>query len=196
VLRRDCGVEFVPEFLGAAEAFALQSALVSTLSWEQRSIVLFGKAVMQPRLIAWGGDVPYRYSGQTLEPRPLSTELMSVLRVVRTRTGFGFNHILLNRYRDGRDSMGWHSDDEPELGPDPPVATLSLGVARAFHLRARKGGRNAERLSFTLTSGSLLLMSGATQRHYRHALPKVEGLDQERISLTFRRILLRAPGRQ
>jgi alkylated DNA repair dioxygenase AlkB len=188
-VRDDCRVQLIADFLDATEADALQRLLLGTLRWEQRAIVLFGKEVMQPRLIAWGGELPYRYSGQTLEPRSLSSEIRVVLERVSVHTGFVFNHVLLNRYRDGRDSMGWHSDDETELGSDPPVATLSLGAARPFRMRAREGGRDAERLAFTLTHGSLFVMSGATQRHFRHALPKVEGLARERISLTFRRVL-------
>lgn len=188
-MRDDCRVELIDGFLGEEEAAALHRTLVRTLQWEQRAIVLFGRPVMQPRLIAWGGSAPYRYSGQTLEPRPLTPEVSETLSRVRAHTGFTFNHVLLNRYRDGRDSMGWHSDAESELGDEPPVATLSLGATRPFRVKARVGGKHAERLGFTLTAGSLLVMSGATQRHYRHALPKVEGLSQERISLTFRRVL-------
>jgi alkylated DNA repair dioxygenase AlkB len=98
--------------------------------------------------------------------------------------------VLVNRYRDGRDSMGWHADAEPELGEDPPLATLSLGTVRRFLLKPRRASAGAERRVFELGPGSLLLMTGATQRHYVHCLPRAAGVADERLSLTFRRVLL------
>jgi alkylated DNA repair dioxygenase AlkB len=166
---------------------------VRTLAWEQRDIVLFGKRVRQPRLIAWSGALPYRYSGQTLEPRASPPALEAVTQRVSKRVGVDFNHVLVNRYRDGRDSMGWHADDEPELGDQPPIATFSLGAPRTFRLKPRRGAA-AERLEYELRSGSLLIMSGATQHHYVHSIPKQHGCTEERISLTFRRVLV-SPGR-
>jgi alkylated DNA repair dioxygenase AlkB len=199
VLREDCLVELEERLLSPAQACGLEQRLRETLVWEQRSIVLFGKTVLQPRLIAWGGALPYRYSGQTLEPRPLTVELEQACRRVSARAGVEFNHVLVNRYRDGRDSMGWHADDEPELGADPPVATLSLGATRRFCIQPRRAGRaraapgseaaGLGRVTFELHAGSLLLMAGATQRHYVHSIPRAAALGDERISLTFRRIL-------
>lgn len=188
MLRPDCSVELVERFLDDAAALELEQRLRSELDWEQRSIVLFGRSVAQPRLIAWGGDLPYRYSGQTLEPRALPPSLQAVLVDVSNRTGVDWNHVLVNRYRDGQDSMGWHADAEPELGPDPPVATLSLGATRRFLLRPRRPAGVEERRAFELSNGSLLLMAGATQRHYVHCIPRSAGVLAERISLTFRRI--------
>jgi alkylated DNA repair dioxygenase AlkB len=119
-----------PAFLPPEEASSLAARLSSELCWEQRAIVLFGREIMQPRLVAWGGDVQYRYSGQTLDVRPMTSAVREVLdRVVRT-TGEQFNHVLANRYRDERDGMGFHSDDEPELGTEPVVATVSWGAPR------------------------------------------------------------------
>jgi alkylated DNA repair dioxygenase AlkB len=151
--------------------------------------VLFGRAIVQPRLVAWAGDVGYRYSGQTLEPRPWSETLQSVLGRVCTHTGVPFNHVLLNRYRDGKDSMGFHSDDEPELGAEPAVAAVSLGVPRRFVLVSRRG---RERIAIPLEHGSLVVMRGKCQAEYRHGIPKDFAVTGERVSLTFRRIL-RAP---
>jgi alkylated DNA repair dioxygenase AlkB len=178
-------------FLSAADAAVAARALVDSLAWEQRTILLFGREIVQPRLIAWAGSLPYRYSGQTLEPRAAPAVLERLWRRVDEVTDHQFNHVLVNRYRDGSDSMGWHSDDEPELGPDPPVASLSLGETRRFVLQARRGRSRAR--SLDLTSGSLLFRGGPCQHRYRHAVPKQRSIQGERINLTFRRIL-RVPG--
>ncbi len=175
-----------PEWLSADEATVLQAALVEELAWEQREIVLFGRRILQPRLIAWAGDIGYRYSGQTLPQRPLTPVLRGVLDRVNRRGGAPFNHVLVNRYRDGTDSMGLHADAEPELGPDPVVASVSLGVARRFVLVPRRKG---ERFEYSLGHGSLLVMGGTCQAHYRHGIPRASGVHGERLSLTFRRVI-------
>src|SRR5262249_1847509 len=130
-------------WLPAAEADAGLGALRDELTWEQREIVLFGRRVLQPRLIAWAGDLGYRYSGQTLEPRPFTETAARLLARVRDAAGAPFNHVLVNRYRSGDDSMGLHADDEPELGPDPVVAIVSLGAARRLAVRPRRKGDRA-----------------------------------------------------
>jgi alkylated DNA repair dioxygenase AlkB len=178
--------ELVHEWLPGDAAAALQHALGGELAWEQREIVLFGKRILQPRLIAWAGEVPYRYSGQTLEPRDATPTLRSVWSRVVEHTRVAFNHVLVNRYRDGNDSMGMHADDEPELGEHPVVVSVSLGVTRRFVVAPRRGKGS---LSLELGPGSLLVMGGTFQDHYRHGLPKVPGLHGERVSLTFRRIV-------
>ena len=161
------------------------------LVWEQRAIVLFGREIMQPRLVAWAGDLPYRYSGRTLPPRTPPPALEAMMRRVTEATGEAFNHVLANRYRDGRDSMGMHSDDETELGRDPTVASLSLGGARRFAFATKEAPRC--RRTIVLEHGALLVMAGRFQHVYRHGLPKVKTHVDERISLTFRRVL-RPPG--
>jgi alkylated DNA repair dioxygenase AlkB len=188
-------VEIYDDWLQASEAAELASTLVRELAWEQRHIVLFGRPVLQPRLIAWAGELPYRYSGQTLEPRPWPGVVGSVATRIGAAAGVPFNHVLLNRYRDGKDSMGYHADAEPELGPDPVVATLSLGQTRRFVLRRHERTSDETPLALPLRDGSLLIMGGTCQRHYRHAILREArpGFEQ-RISLTFRRIL-RAPSR-
>ena len=168
----------------ADEALA---ALRDELGWEQREIVLFGRRILQPRLIAWAGDLGYRYSGQTLEPRPFTPTAQRLLARVREETGVPFNHILANRYRNGADSMGLHADDEPELGPDPVVATVSLGVARRLVVRPRRKQDRA-RHDVELGHGALLVMGGTCQRHYVHGVPRQAGIESERISLTFRQL--------
>ena len=177
-----------PGFLTPAAAQALLSTARQELRWEQREVVIFGRRVSQPRLIAWAGSLPYRYSGLVLEPRPAPPPINHAAAAVSEAAGVSFNHLLANRYRDGTDSMGLHADAEPELGPDPAVATLSLGASRRFVLKARRGG---ERRVLELGDGSLLLMGGTCQRHWVHGVPRTATAG-ERISLTFR-MLLRPP---
>jgi alkylated DNA repair dioxygenase AlkB len=178
-------LEIEPGWIPGPEADRLLVALRDGLAWEQREIVLYGKRIMQPRLIAWGGERAYRYSGQTLEARPLAPPLLPVLEAVQVRTHVPFNHVLVNRYRDGLDSMGFHADDEAELGENPQVATVSLGATRSFVLRPRRG-RDLEPLRYDLPHGSLLIMGGTCQRQYHHGIPKQPSVRDERISLTFR----------
>ena len=162
------------------------------VTWAEREIVLYGKRILQPRLVGWAGDVAYRYSGQTLEPRPFTATVRALTARVNEYAGTHFNHVLLNRYRDGRDNMGLHADNEAELGPDPVVATLSLGATRRLALVPRHA-RDGERSSLDLPSGSLLVMRGACQRRFRHGIPREPGVADERVSLTFR-LIARPPG--
>jgi alkylated DNA repair dioxygenase AlkB len=186
-------------WLAPDEADRALVELLRELSWEQRHIVLFGKRILQPRLIAWAGELPYRYSGQTLEPRAWPALVRTLLARVNEASSGGFNHVLVNRYRDGKDSMGYHADAEPELGPDPLVATLSFGATRRFLVRRQhptprlSGDPRPLRdppVALLLGHGSLLVMGGTCQRHYRHGVPR-EASEQvgERVSLTFRRLL-------
>jgi len=188
-LGRDAWLDFTPAFIEPAEADRLFARVRAEATWEQREIVLFGKRILQPRLIAWGGTVAYRYSGQTLEPRELTETLGALLERVNACAGVTFNHVLANRYRDGQDSMGMHADDEPELGPAPVVATLSLGATRRFLVVPRRGSDTPDRRhSLDLPGGSLLIMSGACQAQFRHGLPRDAAVQTERISLTFRTV--------
>jgi alkylated DNA repair dioxygenase AlkB len=192
-LTRGAWLEHDSAWLDRDEADRALAALRDELAWEQREIVLFGRRVLQPRLIAWAGDLGYRYSGQTLEPRPFTRAGRQLLDLVCGRVGEPFNHVLVNRYRTGEDSMGLHADDEPELGRDPVVATVSLGSARRFIVRSRrKQDRDGQDLR--LGHGALLVMGGTCQRYYVHGVPRELTARGERISLTFRR-LLRAPAR-
>jgi alkylated DNA repair dioxygenase AlkB len=190
-------IELREGWLPDVRARELEQAMLRDLIWEQRHILLFGKRILQPRLIAWAGELPYRYSGQTLEPRPWPKALVALVAPIHSRlaalSGVDFNHVLINRYRDGKDSMGYHADAEPELGPDPVVACLSLGHTRRFVLRQHVRGPAQIPLSLSLTHGSLLIMGGTCQRHYRHAVPRDPSpVPAERVSLTFRH-LLRSP---
>jgi len=181
---------YLPGFIARGEADRLLERLWRELHWERREIVLFGRRVLQPRLVAWYGDAgaTYRYSGVTLQPRPWAAELEALRRRIERETACPFNAVLANAYRDGADSMGWHSDDEPELGPRPAIASLSLGAERVFLLRPRQpdatGKRRSKRL--ILGHGSLLLMRGDSQARYQHCLPKTRRPVGRRINLTFR----------
>jgi alkylated DNA repair dioxygenase AlkB len=184
-------LDFDPTWLSPDEADEALAALRDELAWEQREIVIFGRRILQPRLIAWAGDLGYRYSGQTLEPRAFTPAAGRLLARVRVHTGASFNHVLANRYRSGDDSMGLHADDEPELGPDPLVAIVSLGAARRLVVKPRRK-EGHKRQDLELGHGTLLVMGGTCQRYYVHGVPRQAGTREERISLTFRR-LLRAP---
>lgn len=190
----DAELRFDPHWLGPVDADGLMTALQDQVSWSVHRIRIFGREVDSPRLSCWIGDplARYRYSGTLFEPHPWPAVLRPLRERLRRELGVDFNSVLANLYRDGRDAMGWHSDDEPELGAAPVIASLSLGATRRFALKHRRDpGR---RLALDLPHGSLLVMSGPTQRHYRHALPRTTRPVGARINLTFRQILRPASG--
>ena len=187
-LAADSWLDFEPDWLSAGEAERSLAAVRAEVTWAEREIVLYGKRIMQPRLVGWAGEVAYRYSGQTLEPRPFTNTVRALTDRVNDFARTHFNHVLLNRYRDGRDNMGLHADGEPELGPDPVVATLSLGATRRLTLVPRRP-RDGERRALELPSGSLLVMRGACQRQFRHGIQREPHVTEERVSLTFRLIV-------
>jgi alkylated DNA repair dioxygenase AlkB len=149
---------------------------------------MFGKKVMQPRLTALYGDeaISYSYSGITMEPIPWSKTLLEIKGKVEEVAEARFSHVLLNFYRDGQDSMGWHRDNEASLGPEPVIASVSFGVCRRFQFRNYVDKK--EKLEIELGHGSLLLMKGACQDHWEHQIPKSKKVSGERINLTFRLI--------
>lgn len=183
-----------PRWLAPAEADALLATLLATIPWENHRIRLFGRELATPRLSCWIGDAGtgYVYSGTRFEPHAWPSALAALRLRVEAACGGRFNSVLANLYRDGNDSMGWHSDDEPELGAQPVIASLSLGAERRLRFRRRlpRGVRAtaADVLSLPLPHGSLLRMAGATQTLYRHELPKTRVAAGPRINLTFRRI--------
>jgi len=186
-LADDTWLDFQLDWLSASEAQRCLAAVRAEVTWVEREIVLYGKRILQPRLVGWAGEVAYRYSGQTLEPRAFTDTVRALTDRVNAFAGTRFNHVLLNRYRDGRDNMGMHADDEPELGPDPVVATLSLGATRRM-TRVPRRPRDGERHTLELPAGSLLIMRGACQRRFRHGIPREPRVTDERVSLTFRQI--------
>lgn len=180
----DAWIDYGAEWLSKPDADALLHELIDELQWEQRPINVFGREVMQPRLICWAGELPYKYSGQVLEPRPLTGRLAELNARISEEVGVPFNHVLCNRYRDGKDHMGWHADDERELGRNPVIAALSLGARRKFNLHRKK--KKGQKRHFQLANGSLLVMGGACQHSWRHSVPKMAAIQSERINLTFR----------
>lgn len=178
-----------PAWLGTVDADRLFEALLHGVPWETHRLRLFGREVASPRLSCWIGDrgACYRYSGTLFEPRPWPRPLSPLRERLRDELGIDFNSVLANRYRGGRDAMGWHRDDEPELGRQPAIASVSLGATRRFVLKSLEAP--PRRLALDLPHGSLLVMRGDTQRRYRHALPRTTKPVGERINLTFRRIL-------
>ncbi|MEZ8144360.1 alpha-ketoglutarate-dependent dioxygenase AlkB [Enterovibrio sp. FF113] len=175
-----------PDFVDESEASTLFDALLSTLPWQQLPIKMYGREVLQPRLQAWFGDCGYTYSGLALSPArfpPLIEQLKSRCERV---SGTVFNSVLANLYRDGQDYMGWHQDNEPELGAEPSIASLTFGEARRFVLKHIHTGEKRE---FELGSGSLLIMAGKTQSYWQHTLPKTAKMKGPRVNLTFRNII-------
>lgn len=172
---------------------ALFEELVQQLDWAEREIVMFGRRVKQPRLVAFHGEpgVEYAYSGQTLKAQAWGRALAELRSDIEQLCQARFNSVLCNLYRDGQDSMGWHADDEASLGPRPLIASVSLGGARRFAFKSRQTG---ERRDIELTDGSLLLMGGDLQRHWLHQLPKTRRPVGPRINLTFRQVIAENQG--
>jgi alkylated DNA repair dioxygenase AlkB len=164
--------------------------LIADTPWRQDKILVWGKLVPQPRLVAWYGDRErnYTYSGITLTPLLWTDLLLEIKRRVESVAGSPFNSVLLNYYRDHRDSMGLHSDDEPELGSKPVIASLSLGEERTFVLK-HKVDKFVKPIRLKLKSGSLLVMKGETQRFWKHGISKGTRPCGGRVNLTFRRII-------
>jgi alkylated DNA repair dioxygenase AlkB len=172
-------------WLSAAEAAAARRALETEVPWETHTVRIFGRELPAPRRCCWMGEpgAVYRYSAVDYRPHAWTPQVLALKAAIEATTGAPYNSVLLNRYRDGNDSMGLHADDEPELGPEPVIASLSLGATRDFVFRSRQGD---SRSVLALGDGDLLLMAGATQRHWKHALPKRRGVREPRINLTFR----------
>ncbi|MEO6264190.1 MAG: alpha-ketoglutarate-dependent dioxygenase AlkB [Luteimonas sp.] len=176
-------------WLSTGDADALFAALQVAVPWEVHRIRLFGREVDSPRRSCWIGDpdAAYTYSGTRFAPHPWPADLRPLRTRLADELDVDFNSVLANLYRDGRDRMGWHSDNEHELGAQPPIASLSLGAPRRFVLKQRRD--SSVKLALDLPHGSLLLMRGDTQAHYRHALPATAKPVGARINLTFRRIV-------
>ena len=170
----------LPMPIGNAEILA---RLIAETPWRADTVVVYGKRYLQPRLTAWYGEASYTYSGLTLQPLPPTPLLEALRAAVEAVTGGRYNSVLLNYYRDGADSMGMHSDDEPELGLDPLIASLSYGAARTFILRRK---RDKKTVKLDLTDGSLLLMGSGLQANWQHGINKTAKLVGPRVNLTFR----------
>jgi alkylated DNA repair dioxygenase AlkB len=185
----DADIRFMHRFVGPSESRIYFDRLMSQTPWNRPMVRVWNKDHLQPRLSCWVGDADamYRFSGKTFRPHPWTEILRDLRHAVQTATGFRFNSVLLNLYRDGADSIGMHSDSETELGPLPAIASLSLGATRLFRLKHRQN--RAAPISIALTDGSLLVMAGQTQECWLHGIRKERRVAEPRISLTFRRIL-------
>jgi len=186
-LSQDPNILYVPNFLNVEEADRLQVTLTDQLAWRQDQIRIYGRTLSIPRLQCFVAEpgVHYTYSGLTLSGEGFPALLSPVLQRLFTQHGLKFNAVLANLYRDGNDTMGWHSDDEAELGEDPIIASVTLGAARSFKFRPKSGGKS---WGIELEHGSLLLMGSGVQSRWQHAIPKRRTCRSPRINLTFRRI--------
>ncbi len=183
LLPRDGTVVLHPGALRGPDANRLFEQLRSAIDWRQEVATVMGRRLPIPRLTAWHGAAGYVYSGIRMAPAPWTPALLELEKVAEALAGRPFNSVLLNLYRDGRDSVSWHADNEPGLGRDPVIASISLGAVRRFQLKHRRSG---ERLALDLPHGSCLIMAGATQHHWLHQLPKTAQPVGARINLTFR----------
>ncbi len=188
LLPGDGSARLVPRMFGHDDAELLFEALKRAVPWETTQIPMFGREVTEPRLSAWIADegVVYRYSGRDRARHPWSEALTEIRRLAEHMSSASFNGVLANLYRTGNDHMGWHADDERSLGANPIIASVSLGAERRFDFRHRESG---ELISTVLPHGSLLVMSGATQRCWKHRIPRAAKVTEPRINLTFRRLV-------
>ena len=181
-------LHYYPRYIESAEACYTQ--LRDSIDWQQPALEVYGRRHLTPRLVSFVGDagLGYRYSGHYHRAAPWPPSVLALRDKIANDSGYAFNCALLNYYRDGNDCMGYHSDDEPSLGPDPCIASLSLGCSRDFLLKPKRVKAKSHKIN--LDSGSLLLMLPPTQQHWQHALPVRRGHMQGRINITFRNVLL------
>ena len=185
----DATIRYFPNFLAKNIADAYFSELLDTIPWQNDPITVFGKTYPQPRMTSFHGHTtdPYGYSGIVMQPNPMTTTLKEIETKIQMLCEERFTTVLLNLYRTGKDSNGWHADDESELGQNPIIASVSLGAERYFHLKHKHD--KTQRLKFALAHGSLLLMEGSTQHHWKHQVAKTAREVGPRINLTFRKVI-------
>ena len=188
LLNRDGEIHYHDSFLAVPAANEWLSKLMRDLQWQEETLFIAGRSVRVPRLTAWYGhpEAKYRYSGRTHDPLAWNQALLTLKDHVEALCGSSFNSVLANFYRNGNDSIGWHADNERELGPRPLIASLSLGAERNFEIRHNL---TREILRLRLHSGSLLIMSGDFQTCWQHRIPKQRAILAPRINLTFRHIV-------
>jgi alkylated DNA repair dioxygenase AlkB len=181
-------LDYHAQFFNAPESANFFQALKNGIEWRQETLKLFGKKIKTPRLTAWYGDegVAYAYSGVTFHAIPWIPPLLAIKQKIEPLAGETFNSVLLNLYRDGNDSMGWHADDEPELGKNPIIASVNFGQERRFDFRLKAD--YSIKHNINLENGSLLVMKGDIQHHWQHQIAKSLRITNPRINLTFRRI--------
>lgn len=185
----DADVLYIPAFIPVVDADRLFQELCTQISWRQESIRIYGKTMPVPRLTAWHGDptAVYTYSHLELHPQPWNAPLDELRKRLQAIDPTSFNSVLLNLYQDGSHSMGWHADDEPELGSEPVIASITFGSARRFQFR--RIDQHQQKVDLELSHGSCLLMRGTTQQFWQHQVPKTQKPIGPRINLTFRLIV-------
>lgn len=182
---RNGEILFYPSFFDLEVSRTFFNSLRNNISWKQESMQMYGKKMLFPRLTAWYGDTDksYTFSGLTLQPNNWITELQAIKNKIEPIAGVAFNSVLLNLYRNGNDSISWHSDNEKELGINPVIASVNFGETRTFQIRHI---RTNEKIDIILKNGSLLIMQGEMQHYWQHQVPKTNKVVNERINLTFR----------
>ena len=184
----DADLEYNPQFFTKETAERLLLNLKKKIEWTQNTIRFYGKESLVPRLEAWYGDPgkSYAYSGIQMNPKPWTEDLLEIKQTIEPLAGVAFNSVLINYYRDGKDRVAWHSDDEKELGKNPVIGSVSLGAERKFKLRHKQYKTNGLNREIMLRHGSFLLMKGPTQHHWMHEIPRTAKPIGPRINLTFR----------
>ncbi|HEY2582622.1 MAG TPA: alpha-ketoglutarate-dependent dioxygenase AlkB [Mucilaginibacter sp.] len=179
-------LEYHPRVFEKPQTAKYLSEFIDTVPWQQRIVTMYGKPIITPRLTAWYGDrgTDYTFSGTKFDPLPWTKELLQIRKTVEATAGISFNSVLLNYYRDGNDSVAWHSDDENELGINPVIGSVSFGQVRRFDIR-NKTDHN-KKYSVDLENGSLLLMKGDLQHNWEHRIAKSTKPLKGRVNLTFR----------
>lgn len=183
---KDAELLYFPTFFNKTESDKLFQLLLDTIQWKQDKIMMYGKELPLPRLSAWYGEntKPYTYSGITLQPLPWTDELLFIKEKIEAVAQVKFSSVLLNRYRDGQDYVGWHADDEKELGKNPVIGSVNFGATRRFQLR--RNDDHKEKFEVELKHGTYLVMQGTTQHFWQHQVPKTAAKIGERVNLTFR----------
>lgn len=181
-------IDYYPHLFDMEKAHLLYTKLYNEIQWQQDSIKVYGKNYLQPRLMALYGNEgkPYSYSNILMQPHPWNALLTYIKEEVETLCQEKFTTVLLNLYRDGKDSNGWHADNEKELGRSPVIASVSFGAERSFHLQHNSIKEAKQKI--ILEHGSLLIMKGETQHFWKHQIPKTAKPMEPRINLTFRNI--------
>lgn len=183
-------IRYYPNFFDINTSDFLYQKLYKQVKWQQDYITLYGKTNPIPRLTSWYGNEGkiYTYSNITMQPHPWNESLLIIKNKLKNITKVNFNSVLINLYRDGKDSVAWHSDDEPELGENPVIASVSFGETRRFMFKP-KDKNNHGKSELNLSHGSVLLMAGETQKYWLHQIPKTSKQVAPRINLTFRYII-------
>jgi len=181
-------LELIESFYSQTDCELLFQSLMDDIQFESHQIKIFGKLITEPRLVAYFGEKDYTYSQTKLPAKPWPKVVKRLKNEIETYTQFSFNSVLINLYRNGNDYMGWHSDDEKELGEFPSIASLSFGATRSFELRS-KFDKEKPIHKIPLHSGTLLIMKGDLQHFWKHRIAPTKKITHPRINLTFRNII-------